>query len=86
MMALNLKHARRIHVSAAPLNPPTLSDRVIRSLGMEFGKVQRKLLFDEELKKKPLSKKVAGPRVKQSRNTNPEDPNEDIQKKKNRKK
>jgi hypothetical protein len=38
------------------------------------------------LKKKPLSKKAVGPRVKQNRKANPKDPNENIQKKKNRKK
>jgi hypothetical protein len=43
---------------------------VIKSLGKDFCKIQNKNLSDEELKKKPLPKKAARPRVKQGKKNN----------------
>jgi hypothetical protein len=37
--------------------PPTLSAKVIRSLGADFCKIPPKVLFDEALKSKPIRKK-----------------------------
>jgi hypothetical protein len=47
--------------------PPTLSNKVMRCLGKELCKIPSKALTDEELRKKPHSKKPAGPRVKQNK-------------------
>jgi hypothetical protein len=46
---------------------PTLSNKVMRCLGKELCKIPSKALTDEELIKKPHSKKLAGPRVKQNK-------------------
>jgi hypothetical protein len=73
------RHASNVLLSLQPY--PT----VIRSLGKDFCKIQNKHLSDEEPKKKPLSKKAAAPRVKQSKKKNLKDANEDLLKKKNRK-
>jgi hypothetical protein len=49
------------------IEPPTLSNKVMRCLGKELCKISSKALIDEELKKKPHSRKLAGPRVKQNK-------------------
>jgi hypothetical protein len=48
-------------------NPPTLSKKVIKCLANEFCNISDSVLNDETLSKKPASKKVAGPRAKQSK-------------------
>jgi hypothetical protein len=62
-----------------------LSSRVVKSLGKNFCKIQNKYVSDEELKKKPLTKKAAGHRVKQGKKNKLKDANEELPKKKNRK-
>jgi hypothetical protein len=46
------------------IEPPTLSTKVIRSLGNDFCKIQGKLITDAELEKKHLAKKVARTKAK----------------------
>jgi hypothetical protein len=67
------------------IDPPTLSPKVIKSLGSEFCKIQGSLLTDTEMKKKPLSRKAAGPKANQSRKNPQKVINEDSPSKKNRK-
>jgi hypothetical protein len=67
--------------------PPTLSNKVMRWLGKELCKIPSKALTDEELRKKPHSKKAAGPRVKQNKEKQKESaPNGESPKKKIKKK
>jgi hypothetical protein len=43
---------------------PTVTSKVIRSLGKDFCHIPEEKLNEEKLKKKPLAKKTAGPRAK----------------------
>jgi hypothetical protein len=69
------------------VKPPTLTSKVIKDLGKEFCRVPDKLIIDEALKKKPCTKKSAGPRAKvvNKVNKSSKDANDEAPKKKNKK-
>jgi hypothetical protein len=65
---------------------PTLSSKVIKSLGKDFCHISEASLTDENLRKKHLTKKVVVPRAKQSKKgSKDKDVSNDESKKKNKK-
>jgi quinolinate synthase len=54
----------RIDCFCCNIEAPTLSTKVIRNLGKDFYHIPGEELNEEILKKKPLAKKIAGPRAK----------------------
>jgi hypothetical protein len=69
------------------VEPPTLSSKVIKSLGKEFCKIPDSQISEESLKKKPLLKTVVVPRAKGGKKYKkpPIVPDVDSPKKKNKK-